>query len=88
MEKPKNPVILYNRRCRKFHNKEFHNVHSSPNIIRGTKSMKVTWARHVARMGKTNADRILVAKSEGKRQLGRPTSMREDNIKMDLREVE
>jgi hypothetical protein len=33
-----------------------------------------------------NAYRILVGKSEGKRPLGRP-SRREDNIKMDLREV-
>jgi hypothetical protein len=28
-----------------------------------------------------------VGKSEGKRPLGRPTYRREDNIKMDLREI-
>jgi hypothetical protein len=31
--------------------------------------------------------RILVGKCEGKRPLGRPRHRREDNIKMDLREV-
>ena len=32
--------------------------------------------------------RVLVGKPEGKRPLGRPRRRREDNIKMDLREVE
>jgi hypothetical protein len=36
---------------------------------------------------KKNAYRILVAKPEGKRQLGRPRRRWVDNIKMDLREV-
>jgi hypothetical protein len=36
---------------------------------------------------KTNAYRILVAKPEGKRPLGRPTRIWKDNIKMDLREI-
>jgi hypothetical protein len=31
--------------------------------------------------------RVLVGKPEGKRQLGRPRSRWEDNIKMDLKEV-
>ena len=31
--------------------------------------------------------RVLVGKPEGKRTLGRPRRRREDNIKMDLREV-
>ena len=31
--------------------------------------------------------RVLVGKREGKRQLGRPRSRRENNIKMDLQEV-
>jgi len=30
---------------------------------------------------------VLVGKREGKRPLGRPSSRREDNIKMDLQEV-
>ena len=34
-----------------------------------------------------NPYRVLVGKPEGKRPLGRPKRRREDNIKMDLREV-
>jgi hypothetical protein len=34
-----------------------------------------------------NAYRILVGKPEGKGPLGRPRRRREDNIKMDLREI-
>ena len=34
-----------------------------------------------------NAYRVSVGKPEGKRPLGRPRSRREDNIKMNLREV-
>jgi hypothetical protein len=46
------------------------------------------WARNVARMGeKRNTCRILVRKPEGKRRLGRPKSMWEDNSKTDLREI-
>jgi hypothetical protein len=36
---------------------------------------------------KRNTYRILVGKPEGKRPLGRPRNMLEDNIKMDLREI-
>jgi hypothetical protein len=36
---------------------------------------------------KRNAYRILVAKPEGTRQLGRPRRMWVDNIKLDLREI-
>jgi len=46
------------------------------------------WAGHVARMGKDRGvHRVLVEKPEGKRPLGRPRRRRENNIKMDLREV-
>jgi len=46
------------------------------------------WAGHVARMGEgRGVHRVLVGKPEGKRPLGRPRPRREDNIKMDLREV-
>jgi hypothetical protein len=34
-----------------------------------------------------NAYRILVRKPEGKKPLGRPRHRREDNIRMDLREI-
>jgi len=42
----------------------------------------------VARMGEgRGVHRVLVGKPEGKRSLGRPRRIWEDNIKMDLREV-
>ena len=45
-------------------------------------------ARHVARMGEgRGAYRVLVRKPEGRRPLGRPRRIWEDNIRMDLREV-
>jgi hypothetical protein len=50
---------------RKLHNEEFHNLYSSPSIIRMIKSRRMRWARHVARMGeKRNAYRTLVGKRE------------------------
>jgi hypothetical protein len=74
---------------RKLHNEELHNLYCSPSIIRIIKTRRMGWAGHVARMGeKMNAYRILVGKPEGKRPLGRPRRRREDNIRMDLREIE
>jgi hypothetical protein len=47
------------------------------------KSRRMRWAGHVVRMGKTrNAYRILVAKPEGKRPLGRPRRRWVDRIKI------
>jgi hypothetical protein len=37
---------------RKLHNKELHNLHSSPSVIRVTKSRRMRWAGHVARIGR------------------------------------
>jgi hypothetical protein len=71
---------------RKLHNEEFHNLYSSPDIIRQVKSRRVRWAGHVARMEEERkVYKVLVGKSEGKRPLGRPR--REDGIRMDLREI-
>jgi hypothetical protein len=54
---------------RKLHNKELHDLYSSPSLITIIKSRRMRWAGHVARMGdKRNAYRLLV----GKRPLGRP----------------
>jgi hypothetical protein len=36
---------------RKLHNKELHNLYSSPSIIRMIKSRSMRWAGHVARLG-------------------------------------
>jgi hypothetical protein len=41
----------FNIEWRKFHNKELHDLYSSPSIIRIIKSRRMRWAGHVARMG-------------------------------------
>jgi hypothetical protein len=40
-----------NRKTERNLNEEFHGLYSSPNIIRVTKSRRMGWARHVARIG-------------------------------------
>jgi hypothetical protein len=46
---------------RKLHNKELHDLYSSPYIVRIIKSRTMRWVGHVARMGeKRNAYRLLV----------------------------
>jgi hypothetical protein len=45
---------------RRLHNEEFHNLYTSPNIIRTVKSWRVRWAGHVAHVGE------LRDKSKGK----------------------
>jgi hypothetical protein len=37
---------------RKLHNKELHDLYSSPSIIRIIKSRRMRWASHVAQMGR------------------------------------
>jgi hypothetical protein len=70
---------------KKLHNRELHNLYSSPGIIGQIKSRRMRWAGHVARMGEgRNVYRVLVGKPEGKRPLGRPRRRWEDGIKMDL----
>jgi hypothetical protein len=73
---------------RKLHNGELHNLNSSPDIIRQTKSGRMRWAGHVACMGEgINVYRVLMGKPEGKRLLERPRHRWEDGIKTDLREI-
>jgi hypothetical protein len=36
---------------RKLYNENLHHLYSSPDIFRHIKSMRMRWARHVARMG-------------------------------------
>jgi hypothetical protein len=56
--------------------------------MRMSNSRRMRCVGYVARMGeKSNAYRILVGKSVGKRPLGRPRHMWERNIRMDLREI-
>jgi hypothetical protein len=73
---------------RRLHNEELNNLYSSPNIIRVIKSRRMRLTGHVAPMGeKISAYRILVGRTEGRRQLGRPRRRLEDNIKMGIQEV-
>jgi hypothetical protein len=52
---------------RRLHNKKLYGLYSSPNIIRVMKSRRLSWAGHVARMGKRGgAYRVLVGKPEKK----------------------
>jgi hypothetical protein len=61
---------------RKLHNDALHSLYSSPNTVR------------VINMGEgRGVYRVLVGRPEGKRQLGRPRSRWENNIKMDLSKV-
>ena len=70
--------------CRKLHDEELNDLHSLPNIVRVVKSRRMRWAG----MGEgRDVHRVLVGKPEGKRPLGRPRHIWEDNIKMDLQEV-
>jgi hypothetical protein len=72
---------------RKRHNEELHNLYSSPTIVRVIKSRRIRWAGHVARIGEEKGVyRVLVAKSEGKRPLGKPKCRWAAMIKMDLQE--
>jgi hypothetical protein len=70
------------------HNDELHSLYSPPNIVRVIKSRRMRWAGHVAYTGEgRGVYRVLVARPECKRPLGRPRRRWEDNIKMDLREM-
>jgi hypothetical protein len=73
------------REWRNLHNVELNDLHSSPKIVRVTKSRRMTWFGQAARMGdRRGVYRVLVGKPEGKRPLGRPRPRWKDNIKMDL----
>jgi hypothetical protein len=57
----------------KLHNDELHSLYSSSNFGRVSKSRRMKWAGHLARMGEgRGVYRVLVGRPEGKRQLGRP----------------
>jgi len=55
------------------YNEELNDLYSSPNIVRVIKSRRMRQAGHVARMREIRGVyRVLVGKSEGKRQPRRP----------------
>jgi len=67
---------------------ELNDPYSSPNIVRVTKSRRMSWAGDVASMReRISAYRVWVRRPEGNRSLGRPRHRWKDNIKMDLQEV-
>jgi hypothetical protein len=73
---------------RRLHNKELYTLHSSPNIIQVIKSRRMRWARHEVHMGdRRDAYRVLVARPERNRPLGRPRCRWVANSTMDLQEV-
>ena len=77
-------------RCgwRRLQNEELHSLYRSPNIVRVTKSRKLRWAGHVARMEEgRSAFKILTGKPSGKRPIGRPRLRWEDNIRMYVEEI-
>jgi hypothetical protein len=72
---------------KRLYNKELYALYSSPHIIRVIKSRRLRWAGHIARIReRRRACRVLVGKPEERRGLGR-SMRRQDNIKVDLREV-
>ena len=71
---------------RKLHNEELNDLYCSPNIVRIMKSRIMRWVGHVGRVGR-GVHRVLVAKPQGKRPLGRPKHRWKDNIKMGLQDV-
>jgi hypothetical protein len=72
---------------RKLQNK-LHNLYLSPNINWQTKSRKMMWAGHVARMGEERkVYKVLVGKPEEKSPLERPRHRWEDGIRMDFGET-
>jgi hypothetical protein len=57
---------------RRLHSEELHNLYTSPNIIRVTKSRMIRWAGHITRMRDMRNAYILVLKLEKKGPLRRP----------------
>ena len=60
-----------NRDWRRLHNKEFHSLYRSPNIVRVIKSRRLRGVGHVARMEEGRSPfKILTGKPTGKRPFG------------------
>jgi hypothetical protein len=73
---------------RELHNEEFHNLYSSPNIIRMIKSRRTKWSGHVARMRRKGMLIEFIVGKPGGKKVGRPRLRWEDDIKLDLNERE
>jgi hypothetical protein len=63
-------------------------MYSSVNNTSVIKSRRTRWEGHVAWMGgMINIYKIVIGEPEGKKQFGRSKSRREDNIRIDVREI-
>ena len=72
---------------RRLYNGELYALYSSPNII-GVIKPRRKLGGTCSTMGESRgAYKALVGKPEGRRPLGKPRDIWEDNIKMDLREL-
>jgi hypothetical protein len=75
-----------NENWRRLHNDELHSLYRSPNIVRVVKSTRLRWTGHVARMEEgRSVFKILTGKPTGKRPLGRPRRIWEDNMRRILK---
>ena len=82
------PRIHTSWTCQPFNLSTLHRGLIFNGLVFYTKSRRMRWAGHVARIGeKRGLYRVFVGKPEGKRSLGRPRRRCKDNIKMDLQEV-
>ena len=72
---------------RRLHNVELNDFYSSPNIVRVTKSRRMRWAGHVARMGEERGCIGSWWRNRRERDHGgRPRRRWVDNIRMDLQD--
>jgi hypothetical protein len=58
---------------RKLHNEELLNLYSSPSIIKMIKSRRMTWTRHVARMGEKKYVYMILVGNPEKKETTRKT---------------
>jgi hypothetical protein len=67
---------------------ELHNLNVPPHVNGVIKSRRIRWTGNVARIGEMRkVYNILVRKTERKSPLGTPRCTRQNNIKMDLKEI-
>jgi hypothetical protein len=73
---------------RRLYKEEIYDLYSSPNNIRVTKSRRMRWAGHVARIdARRGGYMVLVGRPDGKRLLERHRRRWEDNINMNIQQV-
>jgi hypothetical protein len=73
---------------RRLHEEKLYTLYSSPDLMRVTKSRRIRWAGHVARMGNRKVHTDFVGRPEGKRPRGGRKYRWVDNIIMDVEGVD